>query len=272
MVSTVGLSAAPRRVAVYWHLENLVASQYNKLYGSGQWTRDKLNTARKVPDDLALALGRARIDAKALVTHARSIGDMVVNRVYADWSVGMYKEYRLGLSETRPVDFVQMYRGVPVRTDLQLPMDVMRDVDRHPHITDVVVCSGTVGFDAVAAHCAARGRRVHAVGLVTGHNAPWRAATQFTDYAEVASAPHVPPLPAATRRALMTPFRGNRDTTLGFKAFRAAAEGVEPKALGYPSLWGLLRTAALEGFVEVEGTTPDKSVIRLSRAVVDVPA
>lgn len=272
MVSTGGVTAAPPRVAVYWHLENLVSGQYNKLYGSGQWTRDKLNTARKVPDDLALAIGRARIDVKALVAHARSIGDLVVNRVYADWSVGIYKEYRFGLSEVRPVDFVQVYRGAPLRTDVQLPMDVLRDVDRHPHISDVVVYSGTVGFDAIAAHCATQGRRVHAVGFATGHNASWCAATQFIEYTNVASALQVPPLPAATRRALVAAFRGDNNASLGYKALRSAATGVEPKALGYPNLWALLKTAALEGIVEVEGRTPDKSIIRLSRAVVDVPA
>ena len=272
MVSRGELTTPPRRVAVYWHLENLVASQYNKLYGSGQWTRDKLNTARKAPDDLALSIGRARVDVKSLVALAHSIGDPVINRVYADWSVSMYKEYRLGLSEVRPVDFGQVYRGVPVRTDVQLPMDVVRDLHRYPHITDVVVHSGTVGFDAVAAHCVSRGRRIHAVGFATGHNASWCAATQFTEYADVASVPQIPPLPAATRRAIVAPFRGDNNATLGYKAFRSVATGVDAKALGYPNLWGLLKAAALEGIVEVEGMTPDKGRIRLSRPIVDMPA
>lgn len=156
MVSNTGVNEAPRQVAVYWHLENLVSSQYNKMFGSGQWTRDKLNMARKTPEDLSMALGRARVDVKGLVGHAQSLGGLVINRVYADWSVGMFKEYRLGLSAVRPVDFVQVYRSVPVRTDIQLPIDVVADLDRYSGITDVLVCSGTVGFETVATHAEAR--------------------------------------------------------------------------------------------------------------------
>lgn len=272
MVSTADMSGVPRQVAVYWHFENVVSSQYNKMFGSGQWTRDKLNIARRTPEDLSLALGRARVDVKGLVAHAQSIGDIVINRVYADWSVGMYKEYRLGLSTFRPVDFVQMYRSVPVRTDIQLPMDVVADLVRYPGITDVLVCSGTVGFEAVATHSAARGRQAHGIGFTTGNNASWCEATQFTEYADVAAAAQMPPLPAATARALAAPFAGDYGRTLGCKALRSAVIGVDPKALGYPSFWGLLRAAALEGLLEVTGTNQDKSTVRLNRAVVDVPA
>lgn len=272
MVSNTGVNEAPRQVAVYWHLENLVSSQYNKMFGSGQWTRDKLNMARKTPEDLSMALGRARVDVKGLVGHAQSLGGLVINRVYADWSVGMFKEYRLGLSAVRPVDFVQVYRSVPVRTDIQLPIDVVADLDRYSGITDVLVCSGTVGFETVATHAEARGRRAHAIGFATGNNASWCAATQFTEYADIAATAQMPPLPAATARALVAPFSGDYSRTLGCKALRSAVTGVDPKALGYPSFWGLLRAAALEGLLEVTGTNQDKSTVRLNRTVVDVPA
>lgn len=201
-----------RALAVYWHLEDLAVAVYDGVHGPGTWRNDRVDAVRSMKFDRNNRIGLARIHIPAVMNFARNIAPVVLNRLYADWTKAVFRDYRSSVTGRPPAEFVQIHPGLGLPVGVRLPADVMRDLRHTPRITDVLVCSGTQGFEGIAEHCERTGIRLHAVGGTADHNAQWRETCVFSDYTDL-----MPPRGTSAEPwvgYLLAPFNGDPSTRI----------------------------------------------------------
>ena len=150
------------RVAVYWDLENVVASQYNAVHGKGAWVKRFALDAKKHE----AACAAAHVDLGAVLELSATIGVTTINRAYADWSSPAMSRYAGDLLR-HSIDLVQLFplAGSKNGADIRLAIDVVEDLSHHGHVTDVLLVTGDSDFVSLVQRCKRHGRRVTGVGV-----------------------------------------------------------------------------------------------------------
>lgn len=153
-----------RPLAVYWDFENVVLSQFDFVHGPHSWRQ--ANTGGHPDDDLDEMLATAHVDVAAIVDFVATLGPLSVHRAYGDWSRRWLNRYDRDMLR-HSVDLVQMFpaRGTKNGADIRMAIDVVRDLQAHPHVTDVVLIAGDSDFISLAQHCRREGRRVTGIGV-----------------------------------------------------------------------------------------------------------
>ena len=142
-------------IAVFWDFENLHASIMNAEFGPNWFHVFKYKAQ---PDIL---------DIDAIMDRIKGLGNVVLNRAYANWQwLGRYT-YKLNLNA---FDLVQIYpRGYGMKNgaDIRLAVDVTQTLTLFPHIDTVVLVSGDSDFVSVAQLVRRTGKQM--IGLGARH-------------------------------------------------------------------------------------------------------
>ena len=165
-------SPAPRpMVAIYWDFENVHAALVDEREGERTYTLIRNQRQEK------------RVDVKALMDYVAALGDVAINRAYANWQ--NFSAYRYDLMEYS-VDLIQLYsRGMHGKNgaDIRIVLDAMEDVQQFPHVTHVVILSGDSDYIGLAQKLRQAGKTVIGIGVQATTNAFWqKACNQFKYY------------------------------------------------------------------------------------------
>ncbi|MFC8529751.1 NYN domain-containing protein [Nocardia sp. NPDC057227] len=165
------------------------------MRGAGAWFAD--DGWKRFPRSGAIErLSQAVIDVGAVLAHAATLGDILVNRAYGNWvhaGLGVYSD---PLAE-HLVDLVHLPQLTTKKNgaDIRLAIDVIDDLQRFPHITDVLICAGDSDYVALARRCRQLGRRVHGIGVRDHTSRFWVAACHDFRYYDTLVPPEPEPEP-----------------------------------------------------------------------------
>lgn len=157
-----------RQLAIYWDLENVVLSHFDFVHGHGAWREANAGTGHP-GDGVEQKLAAAAVDIAALVSFAATLGAVSVHRAFGDWSSSWLNRYQQDMLR-HSIDLVQLFplAGTKNGADIRLAIDVVSDLQLHPHITDVMVVAGDSDYVSLVQHCRRVGRRVTGVGVRGG--------------------------------------------------------------------------------------------------------
>ncbi len=168
-IETPERSPSAERIAVYWDFENI---------HNGVQLRNAPAPSRvgfREPERLA--------NVKVIMDYLNSLGNVVINRAYANWT--MLRQYRFVLME-HSVDLVQLFpRGSHAKNgaDIRLAIDAVEDVFHYPYVTMQVVIGGDSDFSNLAQKLRTRGRYVIGIGAKNSSNIYWiKACNEFKYY------------------------------------------------------------------------------------------
>ena len=162
-------------VAIYWDFENVHASAMSLAFGKDWFDRWK---AKKIPMRETKVL-----DIAAIMQYASTLGEVVINRAYADWSdFWPYRELLASYS----MDCTQLFPiGMNAKNgaDIRLSLDIAEDLVAHPHIDIVLLVSGDSDFIAIAQRVRRRHKRIVGLGVERSSNRYWQmACNEFKFY------------------------------------------------------------------------------------------
>ena len=162
-------------VAIYWDFENVHASAMSRTHGKDWFERWK---AKKIPMRETKVL-----DIAAIMQYASTLGEVVINRAYADWSdFWPYRELLASYS----MDCTQLFPiGMNAKNgaDIRLSLDIAEDLVAHPHIDIVLLVSGDSDFIAIAQRVRRRHKRIVGLGVERSSNRYWQmACNEFKFY------------------------------------------------------------------------------------------
>ncbi|MBI1901520.1 MAG: NYN domain-containing protein [Planctomycetia bacterium] len=259
---------APAKVAVYWDFENIHAGLVDARHGEGAYRKDRQAGKEKV------------LKIEAVMDFVATIGDVVINRAYADWRY--LTRYRSDLLKYS-IDLVQLFpRGSHAKNgaDIRLALDALEDVHHFPYLSHVVVVSGDSDFIGVAQKIRQAGREVIGIGVEDATNPYWiHACNQFKLYRTLlqtalpeteappakASLTETKELLAASVKQLMA--QTGEDWVLSSSvksAIRRLNPAFDETRLGYRSFKQFLRACA--DVVKVKEGTHDRMVALLETA------
>ncbi|MFL6334302.1 MAG: NYN domain-containing protein [Pyrinomonadaceae bacterium] len=160
-------------VAVYWDFENIHASLFDLAHGANSYQDPK---TRFVVQD-------ALVDIKAVMEFVATIGNVAINRAYANWQ--FFSRYRDGLNEAG-VDLIQLYsrgRNMKNGADIRLALDVVEDINHYSHVTHAVIVGSDSDYISVAQKVKQSGRIIIGVGVRESTNEFWeKCCNEFKYY------------------------------------------------------------------------------------------
>ncbi len=155
-------------VAIYWDFENIHASVMTVVKGLN-WFADIKNGRIDTRDTAVL-------DIAAIMQYASTLGEVVINRAYANWSFFWpYTDALNGYS----MDLVQLFpigKNAKNGADIRLSLDIAEDLVAHPHIDIVLLVSGDSDFIAIAQRVRRRHKRIIGLGVERTSNRFWQMA------------------------------------------------------------------------------------------------
>lgn len=162
-------------VAIYWDFENVHASAMRIVHGDDWFQRQK---AKKIGIRQTKVL-----DIAAIMQYASTLGEVCVNKAYADWSdFWPYRELLSGYS----IDCAQLFPiGMHAKNgaDIRLSLDIVEDLVAYPHIDIVLLVSGDSDFIAVAQRVRRSNKRIIGLGVEKSSNRYWQmACNEFKFY------------------------------------------------------------------------------------------
>ena len=164
------------KIALYWDFENIHASAMTSEYGQSWFQKYKHKPQPNV------------LDIKAIMDYINSLGDVVVNKSYADYHY--LHRYATELNE-HAIDLIQIFpRGYNGKNgaDIRLSIDIVEDITLMPYITTVVLLSGDSDFISVAKRVRQRGLRIIGIGLKATSNKFWiKTCNEFKFYDNILS-------------------------------------------------------------------------------------
>ncbi|WP_295375505.1 NYN domain-containing protein [uncultured Pseudacidovorax sp.] len=164
MSEWTGAGVQAPKVALYWDFENLHAVLTDQQNGQDYYREHRLTVQMPV----------AEVDA--IVDYAASLGDVIINRAYANWQ--FFSRYRDALNGAG-IDLIQLFpRGANMKNsaDIRMALDALSDLHTHPHITHVVVVSCDSDFISLAQKVKQAGRFIGGVGVEGNSNRYWVAS------------------------------------------------------------------------------------------------
>lgn len=185
------------RVALYWDFENLHASVYERIYGTGSYLSNGSGTQEPV------------VDIRSIMEYARGLGTVCINNGYANWQ--WFARYRDDLNKYG-FNLVQMFpRGMKNGADIRLAVDVMDDLRNCSYITHVIIVAGDSDYISLADKVKRQNKIVIGIGVLETSNRFWvRTCHDFRFYASLlpATAPsYVPLVPSTVEQPNVKPCR-----------------------------------------------------------------
>lgn len=158
-------------IAIYWDFENIHASLCTLRLGNNWY---KKNRSKVQPQMLEINL---------MMEFIAALGPININKAYADWS--MFHNYSPDLQEFS-IDLVQLFpRGRHGKNgaDIRMAIDVIEDLNLHPHIETVVIIGGDSDYIAIAQKVRQRGKSIIGIGVKETTNQYWiKSCNEFKFY------------------------------------------------------------------------------------------
>jgi len=119
-------------------------------------------------------------DASVILQEIKSYGDIVINRVYADWEVNPLKKWR---------DSASMNGIMPIQcgrlngknsTDIKLCVDLMKDLYTVPYISLFYIITSDSDYRHVLPEIKLKGKKCHVIGRSNANVALMAHADQYT--------------------------------------------------------------------------------------------
>jgi uncharacterized LabA/DUF88 family protein len=162
------------KVAVYWDFENIHASLCTRSNGAS-WYRDNLFT--KQPH---------LVDINSIMQYVVELGDVNINRAYANWSFFHAYSYDL---QNHSVDLIQLYpRGRYGKNgaDIRMSIDIVEDLANNAHIDRVVLVGGDSDYISVAQKVRQKGKNITGIGVQETTNQYWvKSCNEFKFYSSL---------------------------------------------------------------------------------------
>ena len=153
-------------VAIYWDFENIHASVMTVAKGVN-WFAD-LKAGRLESRDTAV------VDVAAVMQYASTLGEVVINRAYANWSFLWAYTPQLN---TYSMDLVQLFpigKNAKNGADIRLSLDIAEDLVLQPHIDVVLLVSGDSDFISIAQRVRRNHKRIVGLGVKEASNRYWQ--------------------------------------------------------------------------------------------------
>ncbi|WP_051694036.1 NYN domain-containing protein [Desulfohalovibrio reitneri] len=158
-------------VAVYWDFENLHAALYDLENGIGSYRRDWRTRQPEL------------VDIDVIMEYAASLGKVVMNKAYANWS--FFYSYSRKLQE-HSIDLIHLFpRGSHAKNgaDIRLSLDVVEDVSLLSHIDKVLIVGGDSDYVSVAQKVRSKGKEIMGLGEENSTNFFWvKSCNEFKYY------------------------------------------------------------------------------------------
>lgn len=139
------------QIAIYWDFENIHIALCEEENGPRSY----------VPRERQPAL----VDVADIVGFASTEGSVCVNRAYCNWA---YMDRYADALASHAIELVQMWpRGGSGKNgaDIQMCVDIMEDLQRHPHVDTFIIVSGDSDFIGVLSKLKQYGKRVIGIGV-----------------------------------------------------------------------------------------------------------
>jgi hypothetical protein len=197
-------------VAIYWDFENVHASLMDDNGGAGSYRASWFRPQEPI------------VDIDPVVEYAATFGRIVVHRAYCNWQY--YGRYRDEL-QAHAVDLIQLFplTGSKNGADIRLVLDVADDLQRHPHLTHVVIVASDSDYTSLAQRCRRQGRFFVGVGTVRTASSYKFACDEFRFYRDLAAASASPAAESEQAAQDLAPLEDAADLVV--KAVRMLAAG-----------------------------------------------
>jgi len=163
------------KVAALIDFDNIVISRYDELHGPQAWRDDRAGS-RNPTRLVEQRLSDARVDFEAVMDFAPSFGTVAISRAYANWAAPISASYDTEMLKSS-IDLMMFpLTGMKNGADIRLAIDVIDDLARHQHITQVLVVAGDSDYVALAQRVRRLGRNVIGVGAARSVGTYWEAA------------------------------------------------------------------------------------------------
>jgi hypothetical protein len=243
-------------VAIYWDFENVHACLVDDADGDGAYRASRFKVQEPV------------VDIDPVTEYAATFGRVVVNRAYANWQY--FGRYRDEL-QAHAIDLVQLFplAGSKNGADIRLVLDVVEDLQQHPHLTHVIVVASDSDYTSLAQRCRKHGRYFLGVGTDRTASSYQFACDEFRRYrdlagslaAQAARAPEdaareVAPLEDAGElvvRAIRRLAAGSGESWVRKAGLRPLLKRLDPtfdeSGFGCPTFTELLRALEVAGYI-----------------------
>ncbi len=173
-------------VAIYWDFENVHAAAMTIEHGRDWFDRQR---------DKKLDIRETKVlDIAAVMQYASTLGEVVINRAYANWTnFWPYAEALNGYS----MDLVQLFPiGMNAKNgaDIRLSLDIAEDLHTHGHIDIVILVSGDSDFISIAQRVRRRHKRIVGLGVEGTSNRYWQMACNEFKFYHTVVAQHGAPV------------------------------------------------------------------------------
>lgn len=161
-------------VAIYWDLENIHASVYDLKHGKGAYNKQHWKRQKEC------------VHISQIYGFAETLGSVVINRAYANWQG--FASYNQELLKTS-AEGIQVFppsSSAKNGADIKMCLDTLEDIQRHPHISTVLVVSGDSDFISLAQKVRTTGRQIVGVGVKRCTSMHWaNSCTSFRFYEDL---------------------------------------------------------------------------------------
>ncbi|MCG8472002.1 MAG: NYN domain-containing protein [Desulfobacterales bacterium] len=161
-------------VAVYWDFENIHASLGTVKFGQN-WYRE--NRYARQP---------ALVDINSLMEYISGLGDVNINKAYANWS--FFFPYSVDL-QSHAIDLIQMFpKGGHGKNgaDIRMAIEVIEDITLNPHISTIVIVGGDSDYISIAQKVRQRGKKIIGIGIKETTNQYWiKSCNEFKFYSSL---------------------------------------------------------------------------------------
>lgn len=158
-------------VALYWDFENIHASLYDQINGSGAYRANRF-----LPQE-------PLVDVQGIIEFAASFGTVAINKAYCNWL--SFSRYRNALLQGA-VELIQLFppgQSAKNGADIKLCLDLTEDMLRFPHISAIVIVGGDSDYMPVSHKVKAAGRTLVGLGSQTSTNQHWaKSCHEFRYY------------------------------------------------------------------------------------------
>jgi hypothetical protein len=160
-------------VAIYWDFENVHACLVDDADGDGVYRSSRFRVQEPI------------VDIDPITEYAATFGRVVVHRAYANWQY--FSRYRDEL-QAHAIDLVQLFplAGSKNGADIRLVLDVVEDIQHHPHLTHVIVVASDSDYTSLAQRCRKHGRYFLGVGTARTASSYQFACDEFRRYRDLA--------------------------------------------------------------------------------------
>lgn len=247
--------AGDAAIAIYWDFENVHACLVDDNDGDGAYRATRFKPQEPV------------VDIDPVTEYAATFGRVVVNRAYANWQY--FGRYRDEL-QAHAIDLVQMFplAGSKNGADIRLVLDVIEDMQYHPHLTHVIVVASDSDYTSLAQRCRKHGRYFLGVGTERTASSYQFACDEFRRYRDLAGASPAAPDAASSEDREVAPLEdaaelvvkairrlaaGNGESWVRKAGVRPLVKRLDPTfdeaGFGYPTFTELLKALDAAGYV-----------------------